>query len=175
MDPILNLAQQIESSDQLFNAGIGKGFSKQVDTSIRSDKIFWIDNIENEEIQWLRDIFEGLKITFKEYFYLPIKRYEFHLAKYEKGGFYRLHTDRHVKKPGRLVSCVLYLSTCPVDQGGELILYDEELQPIKIRPERGKLIVFDSGLEHEVKKTGVDRWSITGGLRSDLHPSLRLS
>jgi SM-20-related protein len=172
--PIVKLAHELENADRLSKAAIGKGHSKKIDSRIRTDRILWIDSLDNQEIQWIRDIFEGLQKIVRENLFLPVKRYEFHLAKYDKGSFYRLHQDTHLENPGRLVSCVLYLNACLEGQGGELVLYDEELRPIKIRPEKGKLVVFDSTLEHEVKRTSVDRWSVTGWLRSDIHPNVRL-
>jgi SM-20-related protein len=174
LSSILSFAHKLEETNQLSEAAVGKGESKKVDKEVRTDKILWLDGFENEEVQWLRDIYEGLQNMLRENFFLPVKRYEFHLTKYEKGSFYRLHQDTHTEKPGRLVSCVLYLNTCPEGEGGELVLYDHEVRPIKIRPERGKIVVFDSALEHKVEKTNVDRWSVTGWLRSDIHPGIRL-
>ncbi len=173
-DDLLTWSRYLRGNGQFKQAAIGKGFKKQKTNEVRGDNIFWINEENSRDFPWIHLIYDGLMQIAKKNFYLPIKRFESHLAVYDKGSFYLRHQDLHSEKPGRLVSCVIYLTTCESGQGGDLVLYDEELRPIKIRPEKGRIVVFDSSIEHEVLKTDVERWSLTGWLRSDLHPGIRL-
>ncbi len=172
---LLDWALTIEQEGLLQAAQVGKGLRKKQVADIRSDKIFWIDNFVSERGLFLKEFYEGLQLIALRDLYLPSKRFECHFAKYEKGSFYKLHRDRHAEKPGRLLTCVLYLTDWKTNGGGELVLYDEELRKVVIHPEPGRVVVFDSALEHEVAKSFGDRWSLTGWVRSDLHPGLRLS
>ena len=170
-----NLLKYAEEKDQegLFKpATIGKGKLKKRITDIRSDSIFWIDDFSTPQGKVIFHIFDGLSEIIRKEFYQPVKRFECHFAKYEPGCFYKLHKDRHKEKPGRLVTCVLYLKG-DLGQSGELILYDENLKPIRIQPEPGRIVLFDSSLEHEVLVTQSNRWSLTGWLRDDLHSGIR--
>jgi SM-20-related protein len=133
----------------------------------------WLESFESPEEILVQQIFDSLKTIIRKEFYLPAKRFECHFAKYEPGSFYKVHQDRHQNKPGRLVSCVLYLNQCEKN-AGNLVIYDEELRPIRINPSPGKIVVFDSSLEHEVTPTKSDRWSLTGWIRDDINPGLRI-
>lgn len=170
-DYLLTYAKDNKESFQ--PAKIGKGNLKQRKASVRSDSIMWLENFESPEEILVKQIFDSLKIIIRKEFYLPAKRFECHFAKYEPGSFYKVHQDRHQNKPGRLVSCVLYLNQCDKN-AGNLVIYDEELRPIRIKPSPGKIVVFDSSLEHEVTPTKSDRWSLTGWIRDDINPGLRI-
>ena len=168
-------AHQIEDEGLLREAAIGKGFKKERNQTIRSDKIRWIDNFTTDEGALVSSLFSGLQTIARSKLYLPARRFECHFAKYEVGDFYKRHSDRHSFLPGRLLTCVLYLSDLQPGEGGELILYDEDLRPIKIIPQAGRIVVFDSALEHEVRAAQKERWSLTGWIRDDLLPGLNLS
>ena len=174
VDLLLRRAQTVEEEGLLKKAAIGKGDHKKRDSEIRSDKIKWINDFSGSTGELIHSIFGGLQSLAKSELYLPAKRYECHFAKYEKGDLYKRHSDRHSFLPGRLITCVVYLSDLEEGSGGELILYDEELRPIKVVPKAGRIVVFDSAIEHEVKPSGKTRWSLTGWLREDLHPGLRV-
>lgn len=170
----MSLALNFEAKGLLKPAAIGKGFLKQARKDIRNDKIFWLNDFSTNPAMLAQNIFLGLQNIARESFFLPAKRFECHFAKYEPGCFYKTHSDQHSEQPGRLLSCVLYLAVPEGNQGGELILYDEELRKIQIKPQPGRIVVFDSSIEHEVAKTQAERWSLTGWIRSDIHPGLRL-
>lgn len=171
---LLDQAIQAEKNGLLKQAAIGKGDMKTRDESIRSDKIHWLEQFNTPGGQLAQQIFEGLLGLARKKLFLPARRFECHFSKYEKGDAYLRHSDRHSFLPGRLLTCVVYLSDLERNHGGELILYDEDLRPVKITPSAGRLVVFDSGLEHEVRATRQPRWSLTGWLREDLHPGLRI-
>ena len=62
---------------------------------------------------------------------------------------------------------LLYLnSNWKPEDGGELMLYRDELSPMKIEPLGGRLLVFESEMEHEVLMSNADRYSITGWLKN---------
>ncbi len=167
-------ALEIEQEGLLEDAAIGKGVMKKKFEKIRSDKIRWIDDFSHPAGQIVQNMYLGLQSIAKEKLFLPAKRFECHFAKYEKGDLYKRHSDRHNHLPGRLLSCVVYLSDLAQGDGGELVIYDENLHAIKIIPEAGRIVVFESSLEHEVKPCRRTRWSITGWLREDIHPGLRI-
>lgn len=170
---LLNHALLTEEMGLLKRAAIGKGDMKTRDESIRSDKIHWLDQYNTPAGQLAQQVFEGLLGLARKKLFLPARRFECHFAKYENGDAYLRHSDRHSFLPGRLLTCVIYLSDLEGNHGGELVLYDEDLRPIKITPSPGRIVVFDSGLEHEVRPTRQTRWSLTGWLREDLHPGIR--
>ncbi|MCB0369329.1 MAG: 2OG-Fe(II) oxygenase, partial [Bdellovibrionales bacterium] len=155
-------------------ASIGKGIIKTQNLSIRTDKISWVDSFDSEATQIIWKVFEGLRFIAKSELYLPLKRFECHFSLYEPGGFYKKHTDRHKVMPSRLLTCVIYLSELGPRDGGELILYRDNQQPVIINPTPGRITIFDSNLEHEVKPCLLPRRSLTGWLRSDLLPGLKL-
>ncbi len=157
----------LESEGRLKKARIGKGVFKKVKESIRSDEIHWIDDFESPAGAVLSHIYTGLLQVARRELFLPIKRFECHFAKYDKGDHYKKHRDRHRMMPARVLSCVLYLSTLNGDDGGELILYHPDGETFTIHPEAGRMILFDSSIEHEVRPCKAERWSITGWLRTD--------
>ncbi|MBC86033.1 MAG: hypothetical protein CL677_02550 [Bdellovibrionaceae bacterium] len=170
---LLQKAQTFEEDGEFKLGEIGKGNLKQEVPEIRSDKIRWIEEFSSPYGLLAKNIFDGLLTVARNELYLPGKRFECHFAKYDKGSQYKLHTDRHLNKPGRLLTCVVYLSEC-TGSSGNLVLFDSEINPIFIRPFPGKLVVFDSALEHKVTVSAEDRWSLTGWVRDDLHSGIRL-
>ncbi|MCB0390117.1 MAG: 2OG-Fe(II) oxygenase [Bdellovibrionales bacterium] len=165
---------EIEAKDELRPAAIGKGLIKQRNTDIRTDKVHWLETFETKPQRLVYDIFEGLRQLARTELYLPLKRFECHFSKYEAGGFYKRHSDRHANLPSRVLSCVIYLSDLMTVDGGELVLYLQDEPPVIIQPTPGKIIVFDSSIEHEVKPCSTVRRSLTGWLRTDLHPNINL-
>ena len=171
---LLLCAQSLEEEGLFKKAKIGKGTNKRQKSEIRSDKIYWIESGTFERFNIIDQIYGGLKELCKEHLFLAIKRYESHFAKYGVGDFYKTHKDRHQTSPSRVITCVVYLSDLRDQDGGQLILYDRNNRPQSILPRAGKVVVFDSELEHEVKPCLVERWSLTGWLRDDIHPGLHI-
>lgn len=171
---LIDEALRLEEEQKLRPAAVGKGLGKTRDTEIRTDRIHWIDKYESQPNQLVFEVFDGLMQLSKREFFLPLKRFECHFSKYDIGGFYQRHTDRHEFLPSRIISCVLYLSDMRDVQGGELIIYPERGDPVIVQPTPGKIVVFKSELEHEVKACTAIRRSLTGWLRDDFHPGLNL-
>ncbi len=158
---------QLEEAGRLKKAGIGKGVFKKVRENIRSDEIHWIDDFSTATGDVLLQIYTQLLQISRRELFLPVKRFECHFAKYDIGDHYKKHRDRHRLMPARVLSCVLYLSTIKDDDGGELILYHPDGKTSTVQPQAGRLILFDSSIEHEVRPCRAERWSITGWLRTD--------
>lgn len=103
---LLKESYEIEAKDELRPAAIGKGLIKQRNTDIRTDKVHWLETFETKPQRLVYDIFEGLRQLARTELYLPLKRFECHFSKYEAGGFYKRHSDRHANLPSRVLSCV---------------------------------------------------------------------
>jgi len=173
VEVLLSAAKSAEKKALLRPAAIGKGERKKKIKEIRSDKIYWVDDFTTDSGKIMQAVFLGLLEIVRKELYMPAKRFECHLTKYEVGDRYLLHRDRHSVKPGRLLTCVIYLSDC-ARGSGSLVLYDQDLKPVVIQPKAGSIVVFDSSLEHEVKEVKADRYSLTGWIRDDLHTGIRL-
>jgi len=82
------------------------------------------------------------------------------------GAFYKKHKDAFKSDDARRISVILYLNkNWEKENGGELKLYLENSEET-IEPISGRLVVFESHLEHEVLESKTDRYSITGWLKS---------
>lgn len=147
-------------------ASIGKAGSKQTNHDIRKDHIFWLDNEDDS----FREIFfkriDELVLNINRHFYLGINDYEFHLAHYPAGAFYKKHKDAFKSDDARKISVILYLNKdWKNGNGGELKIYLEN-KTETVEPIAGRLVVFESHLEHEVLESRTDRYSITGWLKN---------
>ena len=171
---LLSWAKESEGLGLFRPAAIGKGAQKKQISDIRSDQIHWLTEFTSNSGQMVHGLFDELQLIARQDLYLPAKRFECHFAKYENGTFYKRHRDRHVNKPGRLLTCVIYLTSCSEAEGGQLLLWDKHSIEHVIRPESGRVVVFDSSLEHEVAKSLTDRWSLVGWIRSDLDPAIHI-
>lgn len=84
---------------------------------------------------------------------------------YEEGMFYKPHVDvsNNVNHPThyRKLTIIIQLSDEHDYEGGDLILYDTELNENKMPRERGTVIVFDSSTTHSITK-------VTSGIRHSL-------
>lgn len=165
------LREDIEDNFRL--AGIGDRFNFQKEKSIRSDKILWLNR---EEARPAEQVFFQLIDQFINYLniscYAGIRRSEFHYAIYEPGTFYERHSDQFKGDDRRKFSMVLYLTeNWKEGDGGELIIYKKGQsgkteESIVVRPTAGRLVFFDSSLEHEVLLSKAQRVSLTGWLRT---------
>jgi SM-20-related protein len=150
-------------------AAIGKQDTAHVNSLQRSDYIHWITPgaalPHTAEIMGkLQEIISALNRNF----YLGIRDFECHYTHYPPGSFYKRHVDRHRSGSARIVSFVLYLnSQWEPNDGGELILYENDREAAVIRPESGTLAIFLSEKEHEVLITHRDRMSITGWMLTE--------
>lgn len=174
------VVQRLKSEfDELYNkgafrqAGIGKGANFQVKPEIRSDHVYWLDpdNLTSLQNEYWRRI-DQLRRLFNQEFYLGLKSFEAHLAKYPPGSFYKRHIDQFQQVSYRIISCILYLNAdWRQGDGGELRIFLPDGKGgekyIDIVPKAGTLVCFKSDeIPHEVLPTNKERYSFTGWMRN---------
>jgi SM-20-related protein len=154
-------------------AGIGRQTDFQVQETIRSDKIHWIQpkvEITAGFLQWM----DSLRVGINRRLFMGLFDYESHFAHYPVGAFYKKHLDafrgkRQQGQVNRVLSTVLYLNEAwSSGDGGELLLYAEDDNKVieTILPECGRLVVFLSEkFPHEVLPAKRERKSIAGWFR----------
>lgn len=164
------LRQKINSlkeNSQFKKAGIGKDKELITNSEIRSDYIHWLEKNDEEVNKIFFSFIDELMLAINRRFFLGLKDYEFHFAFYPPGTFYKKHRDSFKSDDARKITVLLYLnSNWKPEDGGELMLYRDELPPLKIEPLGGRLLVFESEMEHEVLMSKADRYSITGWLKN---------
>ncbi len=178
LNQLLSLLNQLQNSE-LKAAGIGRQTDFQIQETIRSDKIHWLEpntKTTTEFLQWM----ESLRVGLNRRLFMGLFDYESHFAHYAAGAFYKKHVDafRGSRKQGhsnRVLSTVLYLNdTWLPDEGGELLIYAEEDETKVIEakvietilPEFGRLVIFLSEkFPHEVLPATRERKSIAGWFR----------
>lgn len=98
----------------------------------------------------------------------------YHIQKYESNsGYYNYHEDEMIEYTGntvkkRVLTFIWYLNT--VEQGGETEFFNGR---IKIKPEKGKLLVFPSTWTYMHKgniPVSNDKYIVTGWVWSDILP-----
>ena len=147
-------------------AKIGNQFTATKERSIRSDQIHWLyrEDLVPEETVFFRCI-DGFKNYLNTTCYAGIQSQEFHYAMYFKGTFYKRHSDQFNNDDRRKYSMVLYLNeNWQPGDGGELVLYKDP--QITIQPTYGRLVFFQSEIEHEVLPSEQTRLSLTGWFKT---------
>ena len=150
-------------------AGISGSGDLHLDNERRRDKIHWIDDSDEAQKEFL-EFTNGLKEYLNRSLYLGLTYYESHFAIYDKGDFYETHLDAFKNSKNRVVTTVFYLNEeWSEDDGGELIVYDENSKKIaKVIPNANTLVVFMSEkFPHEVLSANKKRYSIAGWFRVD--------
>lgn len=146
-------------------AAIGADDQRKVVSEIRGDYTFWLDRKRDVELQFFFDTAYEIKDLLNKYCYLSLSDFEFHLAAYPIGSFYKKHLDSFKHRSNRMITFLLYLNNHwqPGD-GGELQLYDDDDQPSAvIQPIGNQAVMFRSDkVAHEVLPTRVVRRSLTG-------------
>ncbi len=148
-------------------AGIGRGGQFQHNDSIRSDKTQWLDGTTTAQQQFLTQCDE-LRSEINRQLFMGLHDYEAHYAVYEPGSFYQKHLDAFKGRSNRVFTNVIYLNeSWHSDWGGELVIYDENDQPIEqVLPQGGRAVFFLSErFPHEVLTTQRRRLSIAGWYR----------
>jgi SM-20-related protein len=154
-------------------AAIGNRINELIVKSIRGDHILWIDErtantAESLFFNQINDLVSYLNKTC----FMGILQKEFHYALYPKGTFYKRHIDTFQNDDRRKLSFVCYLNTedWKPENGGELVLYlgEKGMEAEKIiYPFPGRIVIFESQIiEHEVKPVDIERFSITGWLKT---------
>lgn len=156
---------ELSQDESLYKqAGISRSKDTHIDSTRRSDKTKWIDEDNGILSEYL--LFnEGLREYLNRSLYLGLSFYESHFSIYEKAAFYEKHLDAFKGSSNRKVTTLLYLNEeWSEEDGGELILYDEEDREIqRVLPKGNTMLVFLSDkFPHEVLKTKKKRHSIAG-------------
>lgn len=167
---IRDYIMQLQNEGQFKKAGIGKLQDFSIEKEVRGDFIHWL--AQNEDHPLLRKIMGSL-IDLQNYLnrtcFLGLKSFETHLTSYPAGTFYKIHKDRFRHHAHRVISFVLYLNPdWDASKGGELVIYPEGQAPVTILPQAGRLAVFKSELDHEVKVCHAQRYSMTGWMLDTL-------
>ncbi|QAV24812.1 2OG-Fe(II) oxygenase [Proteus hauseri] len=149
-------------------ARIGRNENLLSETTIRSDKISWLEPTMGEPVQHYLMQMESIQRAVNREFFLGLFEYEAHFACYEKGAFYKKHLDAFKENASRRLTTVLYLNDEWTEQdGGELKIYDlDDNELATVAPKGGRLVVFLSEqFPHEVLPTNKERISIAGWFR----------
>jgi [Skp1-protein]-hydroxyproline N-acetylglucosaminyltransferase len=161
-------------------AGMGGGQSRWMETSLRGDRMRWC-HAEEEKRQGrpllaaLIDKVQGLRLYLTQMGYDVSGRSTFQLACYPGGGSgYVRHSDSSESAKGRTLTAIVYLQEelWQRSDGGQLAVYhgvphsslDGEIKDepyVSILPVSGRLVLFDSMIEHEVIPSLKDRWALT--------------
>lgn len=162
---IMDFFHEMESADKLKKAGIGAQQDFQVKAEIRGDFIYWLDEERDKDLGSFFQLKDELMQNIKRFCYLSLSGSEFHIAKYPVGSFYHRHLDQFQERTNRQITVLIYLNgSWKKGDGGELVIYRDK-QEIIVEPIAKRLLLFKSDtIEHEVLKTNVPRYSLTGWL-----------
>lgn len=162
-------------SDEKFKrAGIGRANDHTINHFIRTDEICWITGNSDAGSVWLTWT-SDLQHYLNRQLFLGLFSFESHFAHYAPGDFYKKHKDAFQGEGNRVLTVVVYLNQywC-ADDGGELVIYDEQAasssvidnRKITVIPSFGTIVVFLSEeFPHEVLPAKRDRYSIAGWFR----------
>ena len=163
--------QRLKDANLMRPAGVGRATDFQLNTSVRSDLIYWLDEHETSSAQKVALArLDELRTTLNRELYLGLRELEAHLTHYGPSGHYAKHVDNFQGQSSRILSCIVYLNESwqPSD-GGKLLIYapnDPERLLGEVEPRAGTLACFLSrDIPHEVATTTRDRLSLTGWFR----------
>lgn len=155
-------------SHSFVEAGIGRLREHMRNDFVRRDEICWITGKSEAGAHWL-EWTDKLQKYLNQHLFLGLFSFESHFAHYASGCFYKRHKDAFKGEANRVLSVVAYLNhDWQIDDGGELVLYKDELdtEGLKVIPALGTLAIFLSEeFPHEVLPAQRDRYSIAGWYR----------
>ncbi len=162
---IMEVFHVLEKNEKLRKAGIGALGEYQIEHSVRGDFIYWLEKERDQSLSPFFDLMEDLIQKLKRYCFISLSGSEFHLAKYPIGSGYARHLDQFNKRNNRQITVLIYLNKqWKKGDGGELKIYRENGDVI-VEPIAKRLLLFRSdSVEHEVLKTNIPRYSLTGWL-----------
>jgi SM-20-related protein len=151
-------------------AAVGREASLSLNESIRNDQISWLSETREEDLSILSEI-NSWRLFFNRQLFISARSTEAHFAHYSAGQFYKRHKDRHDSRASRILTFIVYLHERwgPMD-GGELVIFDGETESIRtlIEPRPGRVVILKSDeVWHEVRRSKMDRLSLTGWFRND--------
>ncbi len=156
--------------DQLEPAGIGSLTTYQINENVRSDEILWLDrhHCTPKIGDYFKFIEQELIPQLNRNLFLSIKDFEFMLAYYPPGGYYKKHLDQFQGRNNRLLSMVIYMNDdWQKGDGGELEIFhnDDAHTTTIVEPIGNRLVLFNSAtIWHQVLPAHKGRKSITGWL-----------
>jgi SM-20-related protein len=147
-------------------AGIGRQQDHTRSERVRRDAICWITGESSAGAEWLAWA-AALQAALNRELLLGLFSFESHFAHYRPGDFYRRHVDAFRGEANRVLSLVAYLNPgWRAQDGGELLLYPEDGDSVRVLPELGTCVLFLSEeMPHEVLPARRDRHSIAGWFR----------
>lgn len=151
-------------------AQVGRSQDRKLANQVRSDWTSWLD-LTDPEFQWFADKVNELKDELNRSFFLGIRQFECHFARYAEGQFYQEHIDQSPRTSPlhgeRVISFVLYLNeNWQPGYGGELSIRHPADSEVRIEPRWGQLALFRSDtIPHAVLPAQRERWSLTGWFR----------
>lgn len=164
LSELLTFFNSIEKRDLLKKAAIGSSGNEKIIQEIRGDFTYWINKNIDKQIDFLFKEIDDLKLLINRYCFLSLSGYEFHLALYPEGSFYKKHLDQFSQRSNRMISIIVYLNEVWQNgDGGELKIYLKDGTSKLIAPYLNRCIMFKSdSLLHEVLKANKPRKSMTG-------------
>jgi len=172
LDELAAEAGLLDRTDAMKKAGIGRGRDLIRDSSVRRDRIAWLQGNSTPQGA-LFDFFEAVRAGLNQRLFLGLRRFEAHYATYHSGDFYRKHLDSFRGRALRVVSLVLYLNEgWRPEDGGELQVFSREDEVCGlVMPEKGRMVLFLSEeIPHEVLPANRTRYSIACWFRQDEVP-----
>lgn len=166
--------QTMLKEHEFSKAAIGSSAKRQIESSVRGDFIYWLDQQRDTILFDLFELFDETVHNIKKRLFLSISDYEFHFALYPPETRYEKHVDQFQGKNNRVISVLIYLNEdWKKGDGGELKIYESNGNEVLIAPLARRLVMFKSDtVEHEVMLTHTHRKSLTGWL---LHQPASLS
>lgn len=162
---IMQFFHKLEEQESLKKAGIGSSQDFQVKKEVRGDLIYWLEQQRDTSISGFFDLMEELNENLRRFCFISLSGSEFHLAKYPAGTHYDRHIDQFNNRNNRQITVLIYLNeNWKKGDGGELKIYNDNGN-VLVEPIAKRLLLFKSDVvEHEVLKTNVPRYSLTGWL-----------
>jgi SM-20-related protein len=169
--------QALHKDGALHDAKIGRSDTTNRNPSVRTDRTRWLDDAPIDSAERAAvDAVSSLRLRLNEALFIGVEHAELHFAHYAAGAFYKTHRDRFADDDARILSLVFYLNDdWSSDAGGELVLYDADLNDPtdsrlrelrRVQPRAGTMVAFRSEkFPHEVLPATRDRYSLTGWLR----------
>lgn len=161
---VMRFFQNKEAQEAFHKAAIGSSGNELIINEVRGDYTFWLEKNRDVELEKLFDVLDEMKFWINRLCFLSLSDYEFHLAHYPKGSFYKRHIDQFAERNNRMISVIIYLNQdWKKGDGGELRIHPKGKQFLDIEPLYNRCILFRSDiLEHEVLTANTGRRSVTG-------------
>jgi SM-20-related protein len=152
-------------------AGVGRAHELNVNASIRSDQVQWLEPADEGALADYQAFMEDLRGNLNRAMYLGLFEFESHFAVYPPGAFYQRHLDNFRGTSARIITAILYLNAgWQEGDCGQLRLYTDGSDGgdyVDIFPQAGQLVLFRSAkFWHEVLPARRERFSLTGWLRT---------